>query len=203
VTATHTRRLRPSVTDAAFHRFVGEVQGDVRETIEHLARGRIRVEEWADIMLDTLAEAHAQAGYLGRQRAGDRAPFDQDDTRFGQLVAQEEWPYLSGFAHDIATGRYTGEDGLLEMADVQRRANLYVARTYGTANEALALTAGGDEVWHWKRGKHDSCSACVRLEENSPYQGPPPTLPRMNQTPCLQNCGCVAYTASGLHGFAP
>lgn len=199
---TLTRRLRESVTDTAFHRFTREVTADVDEITAHLAGGKIGVEEWAGIMLDTLAEAHAQAGFLGRQRAGDRAPFDTDDTRFGRLVAQEEWPYLSGFAHDIATGRYTGEDGALDVEAVGRRAGLYVARTYGTANEALALTDGGEIAW--LLGPADHCRSCLTLAANSPYPpGSLPTVPRGGKTVCLQNCACRLETASGLRGFAP
>jgi hypothetical protein len=196
------RRLRESVTDTAFHRFVAETTADVEEITAHLAGGKIGVEEWSGIMLDTLAEAHAQAGFLGRQRAGDRAPFDTDDTRFGQLVAQEEWPFLSGFAHDIATGRYTGEDGTLDVEAIRRRAGLYVARVFGTANEALLLTSG-EKVW-WILGDKDHCSGCLRLAAGSPYgPGELKVAPRSGATQCLSQCGCVCRTDSGLETFNP
>src|SRR5438552_3594131 len=133
------RRLRPT-TAAPFRALLADVGGDVRETTAALAGGKIGVDEWHGIVLETLAEAHAQAGYLGRVRAGDTAPFDADDARFGQLVAQEEMPFLDGFRDDIAAGRYTGEEGTLDAGQVERRAQMYVARLYGTANEALGLT---------------------------------------------------------------
>lgn len=202
MTATLQRRLRQPVTDAAFARFVADASADVREIVKSLASGKISVPEWGGVMLDALAEAHAQAAFLGRQRAGDLAPFDRDDQRFGQLVAQEEWPFLQGFERDLMAGRYTSAEGGLDVAAVGRRANLYVARTWGTANEALALTA--DEPIWWRLGDADHCRSCVALADGSPYRpGALPTVPRGGKTECLVSCACSLVTASGLRGFAP
>jgi hypothetical protein len=199
------RRLRAPVTDAVFARFVDQAAGDVREIVESLAAGKIGAPEWAGIMLDALAEAHAQAAFLGRQRAGDRAPFDQDDTRFGQLTAQEEWPFLEGFARDLEAGRYTSFFGSLDVAAIDRRAQMYVARTFGTANEALGLADGGDLWWILGEGPGlVHCSQCPALAAGSPYRpGELHVWPLGNSTPCYQNCRCEIRTASGLRGFSP
>jgi hypothetical protein len=202
MTALLERRLRPA-TAAPFRQLLADVGADLRETTASMASGQIGVEEWGGIVLETLAHGHAQAAYLGRVRAGDGAPFDQDDERFGALVAQEEQPFLQGFAADLAAGRYQGEDGGFDHAAAGKRLALYVARLHGTANEALALTAGDEEAWTWTRGKKDSCASCVTLEANSPYSGLPPTLPRMGQTECLSNCGCRCVSSSGLETFSP
>lgn len=195
------RRLQPSATDRAFRTVVAEAGQDVRALVDLLTAGELSPAEWHDQMLATLAEAHAEAGYRGRVRAGDTAPYDRDDQRFGWLVAQEEARYLDGFRRALEAGRYESEAGTNEAA-ILRRANLYVQRLYGTANEALALVAEG-ERWHWERGKEDSCRSCIRLEENSPYIGLPPTLPRMGKTECLNACGCRCFTDSGLETFVP
>lgn len=200
---TLTRRLRPSSTDRAFRTLVGEAEQDLGALVSALAQGDLSAAEWHDQVLEVLVHAHAEAGYRGRLRAGDEAAFDRDDVRFGQLVVQEEMQFLDGFRRDLETGRYTGEDGSLDAAAVGRRANLYAARLYGTANEALALVAGDEEVWVWKTAPGETCSGCVRLEENSPYRGMPPTLPKMCRTPCLSNCKCACYSESGLETFAP
>lgn len=196
---TLTRRLQPSATDRAFRAVVADAGKDVRALVSLLVAGDLTPAEWHDQMLEALAQAHAEAGYRGRVRAGDTAPFERDDIRFGQLVAQEEQRFLDGFRRDLEAGRYADSPDA-----IGRRADLYVQRLYGTANEALALTVGGDgERWHWVRGKDDSCRSCIRLEENSPYNGLPPTLPRMGRTECLSACGCRAFSDSGLETFAP
>lgn len=201
MTATLQRRLRPSATDTAFRSLVAEAGKDVRALVDALTAGDLTPAEWHDQMLETLAGAHAEAGYRGRLRAGDTAPYDRDDVRFGQLVAWEEQPYLDGFRRDLESGKYAeGDAGRLAIT---RRALMYVNRLYGTANEAVVLVAGDEELWHWRRGKTDSCSACVRLEENSPYRGHPPTTPRSGATPCLSSCGCTCTSSSGLETFAP
>lgn len=196
-----TRRLRPA-TAAPFRQLIADAGQDIRETTAALAAGKIGPDEWHGILLETLAEAHAQAGYLGRLRAGDRAPFDEDDSRFGMLVAQEEMPFLDGFRDELAAGRYRDEDGALDAGKMERRAQLYVQRLMGTANEALALVAGDREEWIWE-AEPDPCPDCARLAAHSPYPGAPPTMPGECATRCLTNCRCIAYTASGLRGFAP
>lgn len=192
----------PPPSDAAFRRLVHRADRELRGHVAALATGDLTPEEWHGRMLATLAEAHAQAGYQGRLRAGDTAPFDADDRRFGQLVAQEELSFLDAFRRDLEGGRYMGEDGALDEAAVVRRTEMYAARLHGTANEALALVA--DEEIAWVLGDTDHCRSCLRLAENSPYRaGMLPTVPRGGRTICLVACGCRIETASGLVGFAP
>lgn len=201
VAAPLQRRLRPSATDTAFRSLVAEARQDVRALATALVSGDLTPAQWSDQMLETLVQAHAEAGYRGRLRAGDLAPYDRDDLRFGQLVAQEQMAWLWKFQRDLEGGRYgTGEP---DAAAIQRRAQLYVTRLYGTANEALALVAGDDEEWVWSLGVGDTCSGCIRLAQNSPYRGRPPTMPKMGQTPCLANCLCSCQASSGLETFAP
>jgi len=204
VTALLQRRLRPA-TAAPFRQLLADTGSDVAETTAALAAGKIGLDEWHGILLETLAEAHAQAGYLGRLRAGDRAAFDDDDTRFGRLVAQEEMPFLDGFRDDLAAGRYGTPELVpgLDLNAIQRRAAMYVTRLSGTANEALALVA--DEEIEWLLGETEAtCIDCMRLATGSPYQvGTLPTYPRSGGTRCLSNCMCEIRTASGLEGFRP
>lgn len=198
-----TRRLRPSATDRAFRALIAQAGQDVRALVDRLVSGELDTSAWAGAMEETLAHAHAEAGYRGRLRAGDLAPFDRDDERFGALVAQEESAYLWRFRQDLEADKFGIDEP--ETEKIQRRALLYVARLYGTANEALALAAGGDEEWVWVLGETDAtCTDCMRLATGSPYRaGALPTYPRSGTTRCLGNCKCEIRTASGLHGFAP
>lgn len=198
-----TRRLRPA-TAAPFRALIAHVGEDLREITAALASRTISTPEWGGLMLEALAHGHAEAGYLGRVRAGDTAPFDLDDRRFGALVAQEEAPYLNAFEQDLLGGKYTQEDGTLDVERIQRRAALYVARIYGTANEALSLTI--DEPIWWRLGEPETshCRECPALAAGSPYApGTLPTVPLGNATSCLSQCLCWLETASGLIGFHP
>jgi hypothetical protein len=195
------RRLQPSATDTAFRTLVVATEGQVRALVDRLTAGDLTPDEWQQRMLGTLAEAHAQAGYRGRLRAGDHAPYDRDDVRFGALVAQEEAQFLWGFTREIEAGKYGIDEPDVEA--IARRAGLYAKRIAGTANEALALVAGGDGVtWVWRTAPGETCPDCLRLEAHSPYRQLP-TTPRAGDTACLSNCHCVAYSSSGLETFSP
>jgi len=201
VTATLQRRLQPSGSDRSFGALVAQTGAQVRALVDRLAAGDLHTFAWQEAMLETLAAAHAQAGYRGRVRAGDTAPFDRDDERFGYLAAQEESAYLWSFRQDIENGRYGVEEPNTDA--IHRRAALYVARIAGTANEALVLTAGDEEVWTWRTDPGENCPDCLRLEAHSPYRGTPPTTPRRGDTACLGHCHCRLQSSRGVETFAP
>lgn len=194
------RRLLPGTTTQAFRAVVADAESDVRALVGRLTAGELSPDAWQAAMTETLAQAHAEAAYRGRVRAGDHAPFERDDERFGYLVAQEEQQYLWRFRQDIEAGRYGVEEP--DTAAIVRRVLLYTQRLYGTANEALALTADDEDVWHWE-AEPDPCPDCSRLAAHSPYRGMPPTMPGQCETKCLVNCRCVVYSTSGLRGFEP
>jgi len=190
--------------DAAFRALLGETRREIADLTGALGSGKVSIPEWGGIMLESLADAHARAGYHGRQRGGDTAPFDADDERFGRLAVQEEMSFLAAFEQDLVAGRYRREDGALAVEDVQRRAEMYLGRLYGTANEAMCWVADEALVWHLGQVDDSHCEACPKLAEGSPY--PPgrwPTLPGMNRTPCLSRCACWVSTESGIVGFRP
>lgn len=188
--------------DRALHRLAAQTEGKLAALVDHLAAGALTAATWHGRALAVLADAHALAGYHGRVRAGDTAPYDVDDVRFGALVAQEEQPYLERFAAELAGDRYRDAAGALDREAVTARARLYSARLYGTANEALVLVDGA-RVW-WRLGDTDHCRQCVALAEGSPYEpGALRVYPRTNATLCKQNCGCRVETESGLATFTP
>lgn len=194
-------------SEAEFRRLIHATDRTLRDLARQVAAGEMLPSEWSGRMLTALSEAHARAGFHGRQRAGDLAAFDVDDTRFGNLAAQEEMEFLQSFEWDLMGDRYRGEDGTLDAAQVARRAEHYLGALYGTANEAMVLVAS-EPVW-WILGEPESgpsghCDMCPELAANSPYApGSLPTYPRANRTPCLQNCYCRIQTESGLVGFTP
>lgn len=183
-------------TDRQFRRFVAGVEGKLTSLVDQLAAGRITPEQWGGRMLVTLADAHAMAGYHGRQRAGDTAPFDHDDARFGNLVAQEEQAPLWAFERDVAAGRYADADGSLDAEAVTRRATLYTGRLYGTGNEALSLV-DGSRFW-WRLNEEGACPRCERMAAGSPY-APGTIAPPPSPHP---GCRCTIETEGGLAGFA-
>lgn len=191
----------PPPTDADFRRLIHRTDRELRGLARDLAERRISVPEWGGRMLGTLAEAHARAGFHGRQRAGDRAPFDTDDTRFGNLAAQEEQHFLHSFEQDLLAGRYRTEAGDLDVEAVTRRGEAYLRGLYATANEAMAWTDGG-RIW-WRLGPTDqNCVDCVELAEHSPYTPARlPTVPGAAKTICNVGCACFLETESGLTGF--
>lgn len=180
-------------TDRQFRRFVAETEGKITALVDQLAAGRITAGEFGGRMLTTLADAHALAGYHGRVRAGDTAPFDQDDAQFGRLVAHEEQEHLWGFESDLAAGRYTDAPGGFDRAAVERRALLYTDRLTATANEALILVDGA--AWNWVNTE-TSCQFCERRAAGSPYAAGT-VLPAPHP-----GCRCRIETTGGLAGFA-
>lgn len=188
--------------DADFRRMVSNVERKLQGLAKAVAREEITPAWWWNEMLEELASAHARAGFHGRQRAGDLAPFDVDDTRFGALAAQEELPFLQAFQWDLMGERYRDEDGALDAAAIGRRAEFYLSRLYATANEAMAWTDGGRV--HWRLGAADHCSDCLELAQRSPYEiDRLPTVPGASQTLCKMACACFLETESGLRGFRP
>src|SRR5688500_15121629 len=78
-----------------------------------------------------LREAHSRAAYLGRVKAGDKAPFDRVDRAAGQRATKAQVKFLRGFRADL-----TSAEGYTEQR-AKARAALYAKALVGTANESL------------------------------------------------------------------
>ncbi|OGF05248.1 MAG: hypothetical protein A2W00_04685 [Candidatus Eisenbacteria bacterium RBG_16_71_46] len=166
------------------------------------AAGSMSVSEFGDFMRTLLSEAHAQAAYLGRSLAGSAAAFGEADLLFGASVMAEQESYLASFLADIESGKYTLEDGTLNLARIGRRAEMYVDRLLGTANEAWVRTLPPETVLWWKLSVVDHCADCPVLADGSPYTAATvPGFPGDASTACRTNCKCWLERETGETGF--
>jgi len=164
------------------------------------ATGQFTADIFGDHMLGTLESAHTQAVVLGRHRAGDTTPLEEDDREFARHVLREEEEFLSAFLDDLEEGRYNDDLGHPQGDAIERRARLYLGRVSGTANEAWALTADGP--FRWLLGDAAHCGDCPELAAASPYTiDSLPAYPRDNSTSCLQSCKCLLVDAQGRACF--
>lgn len=157
-------------------------------------------------MLQLLEDGHTKATLIGRQRAGDFTPEEEDDRHFGRRITDVEMTFLEGFVEALAEGRYEGEDGSLDLDRIRRRARSYSGRMTGTANEAFAL-ASGDDLIEWVLGEPETAhcegeDSCPERAEKGPYTASTlPGFPGDNTTPCLFHCLCTLKRTDGVTAF--
>ena len=148
-------------------------------------------------LYELLTRYHTVAVYEGRKRAGDRTPPEADDRRFAEQVMRNEDLFIAGFLEDLDTGKYDG----LGVQPIMRRAQYYLKRVMGTANEAWALSTPGG-IWWVLGGDEGHCPDCPRLAAGSPYTALTlPTYPRACETDCLFNCKCYLRAEDGSRSF--
>lgn len=156
-------------------------------------------------VLDALTDSHTSAVVLGRGRAGDTAPLEDDDRRFAQTIVDSETEFLVGFVVDIQDGRYTNENGELDREAIERRLHLYSNRLVGTANEAFTLASDDDVLWNWTLGGAETvhCEDCPAWTAGSPYTLQDlPARPGDNTSQCLHNCRCSLVRSDGIEAFS-
>lgn len=166
------------------------------------AAGSVTPEQFGDRMADLLEGAHARAVVIGRNHAGDTAPEEDDDRRFGAAVVDGEAEFLAGFVSDLQGDRYRQEGGDLSAGAIQARASLYADRVSGTANEVWGLFQEPGDTLVWNLGAGEPhCTTCPELAAGGPYTPETiPTWPRMGGTECLSRCTCTV-TVAGREGF--
>lgn len=188
-------------TQAALDRLLLQTGAELERHAQAVGSGAWGPTMFGDRMLATLTDAHARAAYLGRFRAGDTTPPDADDRRFAEEVVRTEDEFLAAFEEDLASGRYTDEQGHLDTAAIARRARMYLGRVAGTANETFALASDGPI--YWRLGSPEQhCPDCPRLAAGSPYTADSlPVYPKSNQTACMFHCGCFLEREDGVRSF--
>lgn len=153
-------------------------------------------------MATILTRAHTRAVYLGRYAGGDETPPDADDRVFAERVMRDEAQFLDRFVEAIGEGRYTLPDGSLQSRTVRERAELYLYRVQGTANEAWALTTPETLTWHLDETA-ENCEDCLSYAAGGPYDWHSlPAVPRDGSTACKTGCRCLLVTAAGETSFA-
>lgn len=192
-------------TEANLSDLVTETRAEIGTLVDSLAAGHLTPSDFAEEMGVTLERAHEQAGILGRLRAGDLSPVNEDDRIFAQRVMRGEVDFLSGFEKDIEAGRYTDATGLLDREALLRRAESYTGRVEGTANETFGLASPADALFHWRLGGAEAhCTQCPDRAAGGPYtvaQLEVMGYPRTNATDCLYHCRCRIVRSDGVPGF--
>lgn len=179
---------------------------EIANITRHLASRHISAQQWADHFDAILFEGHRRAWQLGRQRAGDFRADTEDDDLMGRAAKDGDAEFLRSFsdALDRIDPRYFDSNGNLKESAVQARANLYVAKMRGTANEAFVATCEDDEEFLWILGAVEQhCPDCPRIAALSPFTKETLfTTPGASDTECLSNCKCFLRRKSdGLNAF--
>jgi hypothetical protein len=193
-------------TQAALGKAIAETRGAIkaatsRLAVDHANDPNVAIDRFGERMIDFLTRAHSQAAYLGRYRAGDTSPKDGDDLAFAMRVVRGEDVFLARFEDALRAGRYTNEDGTLNTAAIQVRADLYLRRVRGTANETWALTTPGEIHWEIDTSA-ENCEDCLRHRAGSPYTWERlPTYPRAGETRCVTGCRCKLIAEGGGRSF--
>ena len=193
-------------TQSAYNKLERATERKLVTATNRLAAGKIDVETWQDKIADILADKHAAAAALGRQRAGDFIERNKDDDVFGQVVATEEARYLGWFADDISGGRYTLEDGTLNADRLNKRVANYSRKLLATANEGFVQASDAADTFDWHLGipATENCNECPELAKGGPYTAATiPTYPRAGATKCLFRCDCSLVRQDGITGFLP
>lgn len=167
-------------------------RADLFRITARLAVNLSTAEEWADYFDAILYQGHTRASVLGRHLAGDLWPEGIEDQYRGISWKDGDAEFLGNFLEDIKTGRYTGEDGVLNQKAVIQRGDLYLKKMRASASEAFVSAGEPDEEYAWILGANEHCEDCPRLAALSPFT--PDTLftqPGEGDTECLSNCTCV------------
>lgn len=155
-----------------------------------------------------IADAHAKAAVLGRQKAGDNAGLSADDVILGKQIAETESKYLDRFIEDLQNGRYTDN----EEAAI-RRAKMYTDLLRGTSNRAFVTASLPHVMFRWILGANENhcddgdgldCPSISVGGINGDGTYPAselPTTPGEGDTPCLGNCLCDLEREDGVIGF--
>lgn len=194
-----------SATQSDMDRLTNSTIRRVNRLVTRLQSEKITLPEFQADFHDLLVEKHARAAFLGRTRAGDKAPFEADDLQFGALIAEDEAKFLDRFVLEMLLKKPTvsHDDGSLDFARIRARAQMYAGRLTGTANQTFVLASDEKELFDWILGATEHCEVCPAIASAGPYTTYTlPTYPRANQTPCLFNCDCTLKRRSdGKLGF--
>lgn len=192
---------RPS--DYTFRRTVQPIRAELYDLIDSLAAGKIDYSKFESEAMRLLTHGHAQGAYLGRKRAGDFSPFENDDRRFAELVMDRERSFLRRFIDDVRNLRYDDGAGGLDVVPIRARMSLYTHKFRGTANETFVLASPVDLEFAWEMLADEHCNDCPRYAAGGPYKWYElPTYPAAGATQCLTNCKCVLVRSDGIIGFS-
>lgn len=185
---------------ADFERLVTRHRRQVDRLVDRYREGAISTEEFGDRMNAVLFRGHSDAVTLGRRLAGVRGRQTDDDQLLGLDNADRHGEFLSNFLADLDSGRYTLEDGTLNVGSVKRRADMYVQQLRSTANESFVENSPPEVTFDWILGANDHCSECPMMAAASPLTANELFIVP-GQATCLHNCTCRLVRSDGVEGF--
>lgn len=160
--------------------------------------------EWADQMAAVLLDGHRDGWVLGRYLAGDMTEPGVMDNLMARAALDEESVFLIRFQQAIEAGKYTNEDGTLDLDRITQRARTYRYKFRGTANVSFTEASQASDEFTWIMEAVEHCPDCPDLEAGSPYTKDTIYVwPGDGSTACLYNCKCHLRRADGVTGFKP
>lgn len=179
-----------------------------------LSAGTITSHAWAIGIHGILANQHAAAVAIGRHAANPDSPVSTTETDkiVGQMIADNETLWLSGFRDAVAEGAYTEADSQALKADaIAKRLRMYALKIEASANEAFVEASPAGSTFRWNLDDDtDHCQGnhlmnCPAIAKKGPYtRYTIPTYPRAGATPCLTHCKCwLTRLEDGAQPFEP
>lgn len=189
-------------TQKSYARFVHDVRAEVANLVQTLGASMLDGKQFADQLDEILTRAHARAYALGRHRAGDMKPQGRDDLDLANVAMDSQAEFLARFGDKIDDGGFNDQFGFVDLAQVAKRADFYLDRLRGSANEGFVL-GSGDALFDWIT-VGENCAGCNALAKKSPHKASKMThFPGDGQTECQVRCDCILRRRSDRRaGFA-
>lgn len=202
--AKKKRNRRRKIAIALLALLMVGVKERVEESVQEWGDGEIGSKEFATGFLTELGSAHAMANYIGRNSAGSDVPFGQSDQIVGDTMIVDQARFMEGFAKDLEGGRYgepaesADEEGTVMSKAILARADLYIERLRGTANDSVIYTLRSTDIsdegyvdWILDGSVKNHCGDCIAMAEGSPWPlDELKKLPGDGSTECGPNCKC-------------
>ena len=190
----------------AFAKLVRDTNGDLRGLIGQYHAGKLTADELGEELFDKLRNAHEESYVLGARQAGSTLDADalRDLARSsGRSNADEQNTFFDKFISDLEDGRYSDEEGNLNLAAINRRADYYGQRLRGTAEQAFVDQSDDDASFTWAMGAVEHhCSECPRMAALSPYTANELfTTPGQFDLECGPGCKCHLIRNDGVRCF--
>lgn len=188
---------------AALLLLMSRTRAALSDLADQLEAGEITAEAFGDSAISLLGSAHAEAAALGVELGTGVGGVTAADEIAGLEAALGDTGYMARFVADIIAGRYSTEEGPLDMEAIKRRLRLYAEGLLGTANEQWVKTLDATALITWHdTGDERECSDCPLLADGSPYTPATlPTVPGAGATQCITACRCWLESSTGALGF--
>ena len=181
-------------------RIASDTDSRMRALFNRLVDREITVEVWQRLYVDILIGAHSDSHMIGQGLAATFEPrLGLARLRAGDVMSGE-LGYVLGFANDLRSGRYDGEDGVIDVDRVMNRARLYIGKTRGTSGMGFVDGSPVELEFNWRLGGvEEHCEDCPIIAGLSPFTlATIYTHPGAGDTPCLGNCQCYWEREDGL-----